>query len=278
MDDDAVAVAGAKIVRAAIIHLPPRRHGMRVADLVESLLGTPTQRLRSRHISGYYITCDLRDGVQRSLFYRGTYEPVTSGLVTAALGGGDTFLDVGANAGHYTFLAAREVGASGHVHAIEANPSTAQVLADDVSWNALTDVVSVHNLAAFDRSSRLPLYVKDGPSPIGMCSIRPSQGSRAVEHVDAMPLDELLPDAEPAVIKVDVEGADFRALSGMRRMIERSRPRLVVVEAEDEQLRRFGDSTQELKSYMRRVGYSSKPIDEPFHPKSLAFVRSTPES
>jgi FkbM family methyltransferase len=274
MADDAVAAAAAKAVRAAIIHLPPRRRGMRIADLVESLLGRPTRPLRSRHVSGYHITCDLRDAVQRSLFYRGTYEPVTSALVMAALVRGDTFVDVGANAGHYTFLAAREVGASGQVYAIEASPSTAQVLADDVRWNDLNNVISVHNLAAFDRSGRLPLYMKDGPSPIGMRSLRSAQGSRAVEQVNAMPLDELLPDAEPGVIKVDVEGADFRALSGMRRIIERSRPRLVVVEADDEQLRQFGDSTQELKSYMEHFGYSSKQIDEPFHPESLAFVRS----
>jgi FkbM family methyltransferase len=65
-------------------------------------------------------------------------------LVTAALAHGDTLLDVGANAGHYTFLAAREVEASGHVYAIEASSSTAQVLADDVRWNDLTNVVSVH--------------------------------------------------------------------------------------------------------------------------------------
>jgi hypothetical protein len=77
MADDAVAAAAARAVRAAIIHLPPRRRGMRVADFVEGLFGTPKQRLRSRHVSGYQITCDLRDAVQRSLFYRGTYDPVT---------------------------------------------------------------------------------------------------------------------------------------------------------------------------------------------------------
>jgi FkbM family methyltransferase len=273
MPVDAVSVAAATAVRAAVIHLPPRRRGMRLVDLVESVFGTPTQRLRSRHVSGYHITCDLTDAVQRSLFYRGTYEPAASELVKRALGRGDTFLDAGANVGHYTFLAARAVGPNGCVHAIEASPSTARALADDVRWNVLTKTVSVHNVAAFDRSARLSLYVGEGPSPIGMRSLHQPRGSQAVEEVDALPLDELLPEVQPAVIKVDVEGADLRALSGMARMIERSRPRLIVVEADDEQLRQFGDSTQELKTFLQRFGYSWEPIHEPFHPPSLSFVR-----
>ncbi|MGZ4317246.1 MAG: FkbM family methyltransferase, partial [Gaiellaceae bacterium] len=62
---------------------------------------------------------------------------MTSRLVKDALIRGDTFLDVGANAGHYTFLAARRVGTSGSVYAIEASPSTAALLADDVCRNGL---------------------------------------------------------------------------------------------------------------------------------------------
>jgi FkbM family methyltransferase len=271
---DAVAAAAARAARAAIIHLPPRRRGIRFADLIESFFGTPQRRLRSRHASGYYITCDLHDAVQRSLFYRGTYEPVTSSLVKDALIQGDTFLDVGANAGHYTFLAARKVGTSGSVYAIEASPSTAALLADDVCRNGLAQTVRVHNVAALDREGWLPLYGSEGSSPIGMRSLHQEADSRAAtEEVKAMPLDDLLPEVQPAVIKVDVEGADLRALIGMRQMIERAHPRLIVVEAEDEQLHRFQDSVHELNSYMQRLGYASVCVDEPYHPKSVAFVQ-----
>jgi len=207
------------------------------------------------------------------LFYRGTYEPLTSGLVRDALARGDTFLDVGANVGHYTFLAANKVGTSGSVYAIEASPSTAALLADDVCRNGLAQTVRVHNVAALDRQGWLPLYGSEGPSPIGMRSLHQEADSRvATEEVKAMPLDDLLPDVQPAVIKVDVEGADLRALIGMRQMIERAHPRLIVVEAEDEQLRRFEDSVHELTSYMQHFGYSSVSVDEPYHPNSLAFV------
>jgi len=270
---DAVAEGAARWARAAIVHLPPRRRGIRFADLIEGFFGTPQRRLRSRHASGYYITCDLHDDVQRSLFYRGTYEPVTSSLVKDALNQGDTFLDVGANAGHYTFLAAGKVGTAGSVYAIEASPSTAALLADDVCRNGLAETVRVHNVAALDRQGWLPLYGSEGCSSIGMRSLHQvADSSAAIEEVKAMPLDDLLPEVQPAVIKVDVEGADLRALIGMRQMIERAYPRLIVVEAEDDLLRRFRDSVHELTSYMQRHGYSPVSVDEPYHPNSVAFV------
>jgi FkbM family methyltransferase len=269
---DAVAAAAARAVRAAIVHVPPRRRGIRFAGLTESFFGIPQRRLRSRHVSGYYISCDLRDAVQRSLFYRGTYEPVTSNLVKDALIRGDTFLDVGANAGHYTFLAAREVGTSGSVYAIEASPSTAALLAADVCRNGLDQTVRVHNVAALDRQGWLPLYGSEGPSPIGMRSLFQADSRATTEEVKGMPLDDLLPEVQPAVVKVDVEGADLRALIGMRQMIERAHPRLIVVEAEDEQLRRFHDSVHDLTSYMQSLGYSPVSVAEPYHPNSLAFV------
>jgi FkbM family methyltransferase len=198
---------------------------------------------------------------------------VTSSLVKDALSRGDTFLDVGANAGHYTFLAAREVGTSGSVYAIEASPSTAALLAADVCRNGLDQTVRVHNVAALDRQGWLPLYGGEGPSPIGMRSLFQEADSRATtEEVRAMPLDDLLPEVQPAVIKVDVEGADLRALIGMRRMIEQAHPRLIVVEAEDEQLRRFHDSVHDLTSYMQSLGYSPVSVAEQYHPNSLAFV------
>jgi FkbM family methyltransferase len=274
---DRAAVAAARAARAAIIHIPPRRRGIRFADVIESFFGRPQRPLRSRHASGYNITCDLNDAVQRSLFYRGTYEPVTSTLVRETLVDGDTFLDVGANAGHYTFLAAREVGTSGSVYAIEASPSTAALLAEDVCRNGLGDNVHVHNVAALDRQDRLPLYGSEGSSPIGMRSLHLEADSRPVaEDVEVIPLDDLLPDVRPAVIKVDVEGADLRALVGMRQIIERAHPRLIVVEAEDEQLRHFGDSVHELTSYLQQLGYSAVAIDEPHHPRSRSFVQRRP--
>jgi hypothetical protein len=70
---------------------------------------------------------------------------------------------------------------------------------------------------------------------------------------------------------VDVEGADLQALQGMRRIIERACPRLIVVEADDAMLTRFGDSVASLTQYLDALGYRGQPIQEEWHAPSLAF-------
>jgi FkbM family methyltransferase len=253
----------------AVVNLPPRRRGLRIANLVEAFAGRPTRPLRARHISGYVITCDLRDAVQRALFYLGTYEPRTSSLIKTSLERGDTFVDVGANAGHYTFLAAREVGPSGCVHAIEASGETARALLSDVRSNGLEAFVTVHHAAAGAAPGKA--IVREGTdalSPIGTRYI--ASGGKG-DEVAVVPVDELLPDSRPAVVKVDVEGADLQSLQGMRRMIERACPRLIVVEADDAMLARFGDSAASLAEYLGGLGYRGDPIHEEWHAPSFAF-------
>lgn len=239
---------------------------------MESLFGQPSTPLRARHISGYVITCDVRDPVQRSLFYRGTYEPRTSKLVARSLRPGETFLDVGANVGHYTFLAAHIVRPRGTVLAVEASPSTAANLRADVERNGLQSVVTVHSIAAGDAAGRMALRGRDNAFDVGARHLDWVFDSEGSEVVDVAALDEVLGDAKPSVVKIDTEGADLRALKGLRRIIQAAKPRLILAEADDAQLARFGDSIEALNRYMESLGYVGRPIRNAWEPDGLAFV------
>ena len=221
---------GARLCRAAVIYFPPRRRGIRVADISESIFGIPPL-LYGRHVSGYSITCDVTDSVQRSLFYTGTYEPAATRLIRQHLREHDVFVDVGANADHFRFLAASIVGPSGHVHAIEASPSTAERLVADVVSNKLDDTVTIHRTAAFDESG-VAVIVEDVGSPHRIGGRHLDRSADDGETVSTVRLDDLLINVTPQVIKVDVEGADLRALHGARTLIETRKPRLVIAEAE----------------------------------------------
>lgn len=259
------------MVRLFVVHVPPRRRGIRVTHFVERWVGTPSRPLDARHITGYRITCDLRDSVQRALFYCGTYEPQTTALISDALRSGDTFLDVGANVGHYTFLAAQRVGPTGQVVAIEASRSTAERLAADVERNGLRDVVTVHNVAAGDDISTSGLYAAADPAQIGMRHLDPGDSHSAIEEVAVLPLDHLLPDLRPNVVKMDIEGSELRALSGMSKMLSTDPPRLVVAEAQAHLLRRFGDSVEAMIRFMADHKYRAEWVGERWHSDSIAF-------
>lgn len=259
----------ARVVRWVVVYVPPRRRGFRLADSLERLIGLPRAPLRARHVSGYRITTDLTDKVQRSLFFRGEYEPEASRLIRESLPEGGTFLDVGANAGHYTFLGARQVGPAGRVHAFEASPSMAHRLATDVEANRLSSVVTVHAVAVSDEPGRMRLVTPGTDAAMAHRYLDPSR-TEPGEEVTIVTVDDVLPDLAPDVVKVDVEGADLRALRGMRHVLS-SRPGLVVVETMDDQLRRFGDSTGDIVRFMEDLGYEGEVIDEPWHATSMAF-------
>ena len=65
----------AHTLRLFVQHVPPQGSGLVVVDLVERYIPPPRRLLRARHVSGYLTTCDLNDAVQKSMFYRGIFEP-----------------------------------------------------------------------------------------------------------------------------------------------------------------------------------------------------------
>lgn len=257
-------------LRAAVQHLPPRRRGLGAVALVERVVPPPSKPLRAKHLSGFHVTCDLSDSVQRSLFYKGTMEERATAKLLSVLRAGDVVLDVGANAGHFSFLAASRIGPQGHVHAIEANPRMASTLLEDVVANGLTDRITVHSIGVSDRPGSFTLSEAPGESPVGQRFLDPSGTSKG-DVVEVTTLDTLLPDVAFDVVKIDVEGADLSVLRGMTRALERRLPRLLLVEAIDEQLARFGDSVATLLEFMQSYGYEAEDVSEVGGASELAF-------
>jgi FkbM family methyltransferase len=262
-------IAAAQLTRMVVTYLPPKRRGLRLADLSERAFGQSRRCLTGIHQTGARVLCDLTDSVQRSIFYTGTYEPTLTALIEAEIQPGDVFLDIGANVGHYSLLAAKKLGATGHVHAIEASRQTADLLRETVRRSKLGRTITVHQVAASDRSGQMVLATPaDSTSYMGMRYLAPEGG--AGEVVEVVRVDEYLSVA-PTVVKVDVEGADLRALVGMERIFRECPPRCLFVEAIDEQLARFGDSTAAMLGYMSGMGYSSRRLVERYYADSVVF-------
>ncbi len=249
---------------------------MRIADIIENLIGRPHHRLRATHISGYRIRCSLDDAVQRSVFYRGTFEPRLSCLVLDELVPGDIFLDVGANIGHYSFLAARKLADEGRVLSIEASRDTATQLRQTVVDNGLGDVITVYQVAAADTDGQMRLvHPTMSASRLGMRFLDPDALDREEEYelVEVTRLDDYLATPIPTVVKIDIEGADLRALIGMERWLRDSPPRLIVVEAIDAQLARFGDSILAMTTFMDQFGYRACLHSESYEADTIIFRR-----
>src|SRR4051794_33151645 len=91
-----------------------------------------------------------------TLVIQGALEPLLTNFFASHVRPGHTVVDVGANVGYFTVLAAKLVGTEGRVIAFEANPTMCRLLKDNLAVNWLTDHdVGVRNEAAY--SDNVPI-------------------------------------------------------------------------------------------------------------------------
>ena len=82
------------------------------------------------------------------LALNGTHDPTFVRLLERCLRRGMTFVDVGANVGLFTVLAAAQVGSDGRVFAYECNPELVPFLRRNIEMNNADDRVHVIARAA----------------------------------------------------------------------------------------------------------------------------------
>ena len=102
------------------------------------------------------------------------YEPGATNAVLT-LGEGDVFVDIGANSGYFSVLAALRVGARGRVFAFEPNPAVRQQLERHIGLNAIADRVTISELALSDEDrDDVQLFVSCWPENDGIASLTPA--------------------------------------------------------------------------------------------------------
>jgi FkbM family methyltransferase len=142
-----------------------------------------------------------------------------SRLIRRWLEPGDTAFDFGANIGIYTFAAAAAVGRGGRVVAIDADPHVVDKLRRGVQILATPQVTPVHRAITQENGS-VTFYVRANHEDTGGQSLRPEEADRAACTAVTVPactvphlLGELGIDAVPALVKVDIEGAEGQMLA-----------------------------------------------------------------
>lgn len=178
-------------------------------------------------------------------------EPELGPILRAALRPGDTFVDVGANVGTYSLLAAHLVGREGRVLAFEPVPATRARLERNVSLNDVPQLeIVAHGLGA--EPGRTSFFVADGSS--GLSSRYNDSGGTRVE-VEIGTLDAVLGDtASPRLMKIDVEGMELEVMRGATRLLGSERAPMIVFEAHPDHMRAAGTSYAEVRAFLQEHG------------------------
>jgi FkbM family methyltransferase len=185
---------------------------------------------------------------------------------------GDRVADVGANIGFYTSLLAHRVGTQGCVYAFEPDPQNFAHLA--ARTRALPQVQLVQ-AAVTDDDGAVDLH----RSPDLHVDHRTYETGepRARLAVRAVSLDRFLA-AEPPLdfLKMDIQGAEYRALLGMAELVARS-PRLVILmELWPFVHDRFGSGTRALLELLASWGLQVWRLDALADGRGTALTPETP--
>jgi FkbM family methyltransferase len=202
----------------------------------------------------------LADEDLRAMF-TGSYDLILCDCLKRHLSPGDIVLDVGANVGYVSAVAASYVGATGAVHGFEPLRMCFERLQVLSALNPQFHFV-FNNVAVGDQEGVLPIsYDPKGGSR--NATLVPGNQSSVTENVPVRRLDGYIRSniASPErikLIKIDVEGFEFPVLKGLERFLvgESHRP-LIVCEIKPWEVQKFGHSIGDFTQYMKNFGYDS---------------------
>jgi FkbM family methyltransferase len=193
--------------------------------------------------------------VEMAIARNGMFEGETVELFLKLLTPGMTVLDVGANVGIYTLLAAERVGPAGRVYAFEPTHHVAAKLRSNVRLNGF-DNVDVNEMAVSDSCGEATLfYVEDdGENNI----LAPEPGYDTSAKIPTITLDEFMALKgidKVDVIKMDIEGAELMALRGASRLLVGDQCPVIFLEVNPRTLA-FGKSrAADLVEFLQQHGY-----------------------
>lgn len=248
------------ILRAYFQHFPIERGKWTVWTKVRGWrFAQVSGRFRCRAVEGYEIEADASDTIGFHLYYWGAWEPNEAHVIRRMLKPGGTFLDVGANIGVFTLQAARVVGPSGHVIAIEATPDTAARLAANLKLNDARHVV-VHQLAVSDKPGVVSINRRFAGN-IGSNQI----STTVVEGEETIPcstIDALVGEQPIDFVKMDIEGAELLAVRGMQKILARPNGPDVMLEVTPSWLPKFGGDADGLIDLFEANGYGYRQVGD----------------
>jgi len=219
---------------------------------------TTTPQVRARR-HGLRLDLDLRDNLQRTLYFTGTYEPGVARVLDAELRPGDVVLDVGAHVGVHALRAARRLRdlRGGGVIAFEPTADSAAAIRAAAARNGLDMQVVEAALGEHEGTVEIRGDPRYGAHDAGVRS-QFGEGDvvqRApVTTLDAWATANRLDRLD--VVKLDIEGAEILALRGARGTLTRLRPRLLAIEVKDVVMERGPGDEAALHALLAECGYA----------------------
>jgi FkbM family methyltransferase len=186
------------------------------------------------------------------------YEMDVSRIFKKVLRPGDIAVDIGANVGWFSMLAASLVGPSGKVFSFEPSISNVTKLKANADLNNFKNIEIVG--AAMSDGIRTAIFYLNpdgnGGHALWDMHINTKKKSELVT-IKTTTIDERFSSLAPRLIKIDTEGHENRVLAGATKVLKSGITPFIISELHGPGLSKFGDSQESLRALMESNGYST---------------------
>ena len=206
------------------------------------------------------------------------FEAIIQSLYSILLSPGDVAFDLGACTGLHTVPLGQVVGPRGSVLAFEPLPDCRVRLEKNLKDKGVLGQVQIKSVALSKQRGTATFFAVGG-DVVGHSGLRkkPNYPNGIMPKeitVETAPIDDFLPtDRKVRFLKADLEGGEFHALQGGRKLLGEHRPVLAIESALAWDAHQFGYTQEEFFAFFREFNYELKDIlGCPFRPSHAARV------
>lgn len=205
------------------------------------------RRLCTRDGIRYQV--DLTEVIDQGIWLYG-WEPITIALLKRHTSPGYTVIEVGANVGAHTLLLAKLVGPSGRVYAFEPTNYAQSKLRTNIDLNPdLKARIVIRSELVTNHAGQTPVRRIKSSFPVRSGGVPGEVVQTAAIALDSEPFDRV------DLLKIDVDGYDFKVLEGATELLRKFKP-CVLIELGEHTLNAQGDSVRDIFGLLRSLGYS----------------------
>lgn len=246
-------------------HFPVRRLWFGAIKLLfkiySKILPVPNRYFPYRFAGGR-IYLNIKESPMMLARAVGLYERNKTKAIRSFLTPGMTFVDIGANKGDFSLIAARIVGDSGRVLAFEPEPNNCEWIKKSIGLNGYPNI-TLHELALGDKNERAQLYLG---YKSGWHSLLPSSPlcNTGTISVSKRTLDSVLEETSNVnvnLMKIDVEVAELEVLRGARQTLTTNRDIVLLVDVHA----LLGVNPVQVFDCLSELGFSIHEMRQPYH-------------
>ncbi len=189
------------------------------------------------------------------------YEPYTAELFKRAVKPGSRVLDIGAQFGYFSLLAAKQAAQGGQVYAFEPAAANFKLLQRNIELNGYAHSIHPIQKAVAEKRKSVRFFLYEGSDSHAMYP-RPDARVKQEVSVECVTIDEELGERAVDVIKMDIEGNEPYALRGMEKTISKSANLTLFAEFAPWFLELAGFNPEDYLKQIESMGFVVRIIDE----------------